>query len=158
MENAGSGSGIEPRLSEQLVQFIERLKSGTHGGEPLDLTLTDRELEEALAWYSLEHSGVPLGDARVSITPDGIEVSGEGHAGAARIPLSARADVSLNEGVPLIAVNQIQVGEMGLPDFVRFEVEDRVNKYLALRGGELPVLIEEIELFDGRLTVRGSIR
>lgn len=158
MEDAGSRDEIEPRLSEQLGQFMERLKSGAHGGEPFELTLSEREVEEALAWYSQEHSGLPLGDAHVSITSDGIEVSGEAHAGAARIPLSARADILLNEGVPLLAVSEIQVGEMGLPDFVRFELEDQLNRYLTLRGGELPVVIEELELFDGRLTVRGSIR
>jgi hypothetical protein len=158
MENAGSGRRIEPRLSGQLDRFMERLKSGTHGGEPFELTLMDAELEEAVAWYSLEHSGFPLTDARVSIRPDGIEVRGEARAGAARVPLSARAEVSLNEGVPAVAVNQIQVGEMGLPDFLRFELEDRVNRYLALIGRELPVFIDEIELFDGRFTVRGKIR
>jgi len=71
--------------------------------------------------------------------------------------LIARADVSVNEGVPVIAVNQIQVGEMGLPDFVRFELESQLNRLLAQRGGELPVLIEETELSDGRLTVGGNI-
>jgi hypothetical protein len=158
MEDVRSEKRTEPQLSEQLEQFMEKLKSGTHGGEPFELALTDEELEEALAWYSLEHSGFPLEDARVSIGPDGLEISGEARVGAARMPVIARADVSVNEGVPAITVDQIQVGEMGLPDFVRFELEDQLNRFLAMRGGELPVLIEELELSDGLLTVAGSIR
>jgi hypothetical protein len=158
MGDAGSSNGTEPQLSEQLVQLMGRLKSGTRGGEPFELALTDEELEEALAWYSREHSGFPLGDARISLGADGIEVKGEARVGAARMPLIARADVSVNEGVPVIAVNEIRLGEMGLPGFIRFELEDRLNRFLALRRDELPVLVEELELLDGRLTVRGSVR
>jgi hypothetical protein len=158
MENAGSESTVEPRLSEQLGQLWERLKSGRHGGEPFHLTVTDKELEEALAWYAEEHSGFPLGDARVSIDAEGIAVWGEARVGTLRLPLSARADVSSHDGVPLIAVHQLQVGEMGLPDFVRFQLEEQLNSSLALREDELPVIIEEIEFADGRLAVRGSIR
>jgi hypothetical protein len=158
MGDAGSSNGTEPQLSEQLVQLMGRLKSGTRGGEPFELALTDEELEEALAWYSREHSGFPLGDARISLGADGIEVKGEARVGAARMPLIARADVSVNEGVPVIAVNEIQVGEMGLPDFIRFELEDQLNRLLTLSGDGLPLLIDELELSDGQLAVRGTIR
>jgi hypothetical protein len=158
MGDAGSGKRTEPQLSEQLVQFMEKLKSGTHSGERFELALTDEELEEAVAWYSLEHSSFPLGDARMSIRADSIEISGEARLGSAHLPLTARADVSVNEGVPVIAVNEIRLGEMGLPGFIRFELEDRLNRFLALRRDELPVLVEELELLDGRLTVRGSVR
>jgi hypothetical protein len=158
MDDAAARNGVEPRLSEELGQLWERLKSGRHGGESFDMTVTDRELEEALAWYAEEHAGFPLGEARVSIDPEGIGVSGEARVGTLRLPVSARADVSLHDGVPLVAVDQLQVGEMVLPDFVRFQLEEQLNRYLVLREGELPVIIEEVELADGRLTVRGSIR
>jgi hypothetical protein len=158
MGDAGSGSGTEPQLSGQLVQLMERLKSGTHGGEPFELALTDEELEEALAWYSREHSSFPLVDAQISLGADGIEVKGEARVGATRMPLIARADVSVNEGVPAITVNEIQVGEMGLPDFIRFELEDQLNRFVALSRDRVPLLIDELELSDGQLAVRGTIR
>lgn len=158
MNDEGSGSGVEPRLSQQLGQLWEKLKSGGHSGEAFDLTITARELEEALAWYAVQHSGFPLGEARVSVSLEGIEVSGEASLAALQVPLSARADVSLHDGVPMIAVDQLRVGEMGLPDFVRFQLEDQLNKQLTLGREDLPLLLQEVHLQDGQLTVRGTIR
>jgi hypothetical protein len=158
MGGSAPGDEVEPRLSEQLGELWERLKSGGHGGEPFDLTVTDRELDEALAWYADEHSDFPLGEARVSFDSEGVGVSGVARVGTLRLPVSARADVSLHGDVPLVAVNEVQVGEMGLPDFLRFQLEEQLNRYLALSEDELPVVIEDMELADGWLTMRGSIR
>jgi hypothetical protein len=157
-DDEGSESGVEPRLSEQLSQFWEKLKSGEHSGEPFDLTITARELEEALAWYAVQHSGFPLGEAQVSVSPEGIEVSGEARVGTLQVPLEARADVSLHDGVPAIAVDQLRVGELGLPDFVRFQLEDQLNKQLMLGQEDLPVQLDEVDLQEGLLRVRGTIR
>jgi hypothetical protein len=158
MDGSAPGDEVEPRLSEQLGELWERLKSGRHGSEPFDLTVTDRELDEALAWYADEHSDFPLGEARVSIDSEGVEVSGTARVGTLRLPVRARAGVSLHDGVPLVAVSEVQVGEVGLPDFLRFQLEEQLNRYLALGEDELPVVIQQLELGDGWLTMRGSIR
>jgi hypothetical protein len=157
-DDEGAERGAEPRLSEQLSLLWEKLNSGGHSGEPFDLTITARELEEALAWYAVQHSGFPLGEARVLVSPEGIEVSGEARVGTLQVPLKARADVSLHDGVPTIAVDQLRVGEMGLPDFVRFQLEDQLNKQLMLGREDLPLQLEEVDLQEGHLRVRGTIR
>jgi hypothetical protein len=64
----------------------------------------------------------------------------------------------VQDGLPVIYAQELEVGQAALPDFIRFQIEDELNRHLNLRQEELPVVLEEIELEEGRLTVRGRIR
>ncbi|NIN63826.1 MAG: hypothetical protein GTO63_03755 [Anaerolineae bacterium] len=156
--NEDSQRVVEPRLSPQLTELKERLDAGTHHGEPFEVTLTNRELGEAVAWYLRRLPGVPFDNPQVSIEPGAIEARVETQLGKMRLPATARAWVFVQDGRPLVTVERVQLGSAALPDSILFLVEDQLNKNLAMREGDLPVILDEVELEQGRFTVRGKIR
>jgi len=147
-----------PRLARELAEFREKVRAGTHHGESFELTVTDTELEETLAWYAERHAGAPFPETRISIDPNGIGLSGEVQLGELRAEIAGRADVYLQDGVPAISIVGLKMGTAALPEFVRFQLEDQLNRQLMLREDELPVTVEALELQEGQLTVRGRIR
>ncbi len=157
-DETSAEDAAEPRLARELAQLRDKVKAGTHYGESFTLTFTDAEVEEALAWYAERQTTTPFPEARVSITPEGIELSGEARLGGLRAAMKGRADVYLQDGIPLVSITELKMGKVELPDFLRFELEEQLNRQLALREDELPLILEEIDLQQGRLTVRGRIR
>jgi hypothetical protein len=157
-EGTRAEDAAEPRLATELAQLRDKVRAGTHHGESFDLTFTDAEVEEALVWYAECHASTPVPAARVSITPDGIELSGEARLGGLRAAMRGRVDVQLQDGVPLVSITELKMGKAELPDFLRFELEDQLNRQLALSEDVLPLIFEEIDFGLGRLTVRGRIR
>ena len=156
-ETGGEGAG-QPRLTRELAELREKVKAGTHHGESFELAVTDAEVEETLAWYAKRHSGTPLPEGKVSITPEGIELSGETRLGGLRATITGRADVYVQDGIPSISISELKMGKAELPDFLRFELEDQLYRQLAIREDVLPLVFDEIELQQGRLVVRGRIR
>jgi len=148
----------EPRLVKQLRQLREKVRAGTHRGERFELTVAGEELEETLGWYAGREANAPFRELRVRIRPEGIEVSGEVSLGGLRARVSGRADIYLQDGVPRVAFEEMKMGETGLPDFILFQLEDQLNRQLILREDELPLIVDELELGEGTLIVRGSLR
>lgn len=157
-EETGEQGATAPRLTRELAEFREKVKAGTHQGESFELTVTDTELEETLAWYAGRHVGVPLPETRISIDANGIGLSGEVQLGGLRAKISGRADAYLQDGIPAISIVELKMGTAALPEFVRLQLEDQLNRQLMLREDELPVTVEALELQEGQLTVRGRIR
>lgn len=158
VQETHSKSGGEARLSPQLAALIERIRAGSHRGERFEITITERELEEAAAWYLEREPNVPFHNPWVSIGPDGVEAGGEALLGTLRLPLTGRLDIIVQDGLPRVSAQQLEVGETPLPDFIRFQIEDELNRQLSMREKELPVVLEGIELEEGRLTAHGRIR
>jgi hypothetical protein len=157
-DETGAEGAAEPRLTRELAELRDRVKAGTHHGESFELTVTDAEVEETLAWYAERHSTTPFPEAKVSITTEGIELSGEARLGGLRATIRGWADVYLQDGIPSISITELKMGKGELPDFLRFELEEQLNRQLALREDVLPLIFDEIDLQQGRLTVRGRIR
>jgi hypothetical protein len=156
--NEDSQTVVEPRLSTHLTELKELLDAGTHHGEPFEVTLTNRELGEAVAWYLQRLPDVPFDNPQLSIDPDAIEARVETRLGKMRLPATARGWPFVQDGRPLVTVETLKFGSAGLPDSILFLVEDQLNKNLTIRGGDLPVILDEVELGEGQLTVRGKIR
>jgi hypothetical protein len=148
----------EPRLIKELRQLREKVRAGAHRGERFELTVADEELGETLNWYAGREASAPFQEAKVRIRPDGIEVSGEANLGGFRARASGRVDIYLQDGVPRVALGEMKMGEAGFPDFILFQLEDQLNRQLILREGELPLIIEELELGEGSLVMRGTLR
>jgi hypothetical protein len=157
-DERGSEDTEEPRLIQELRQLREKARAGTHSGESFELTVTDEELDETLGWYAGREASAPFEEAKVRIRPEGIEVSGEASLGGFRARASGRVDVYLQDGVPRVALGEMKMGEAGLPDFILFQLEDQLNRQLILREDELPLIIEELELGEGSLVMRGTLR
>ncbi len=157
-EEKASERQVEPQLSPQLEELREQLRSGTHSGEPFEVTVTNRELEEAIAWYVERRPQIPFRNPQVSIDEDGVEARGEAHLGKFKLPVSGRATIFVQDGLPIVTVEQLQLGKVGLPGLVLTQVEAEVDKQINMRQEDLPVVIEDMELDEGRLMVRGTIR
>ena len=157
-EDKASQEQVEPQLSPQLAELRERVSAGIHQGEPFEITVTNGELEETIAWYLERQPDIPFRNPQVSIDPDGLEAQVEAHLGTLQLPLSGRANILLHEAVPLITIEQLEVAQTGLPDFVLLQIQDGLNRQLNMREEDLPLIIEGLELEEGRLTVRGNIR
>lgn len=153
-----SHEGIEARLSPQLQQLLERLRDGSHHGETFELTLTNRQLAEAIVWYLRRHPELPFANPQVSVEPDAIEARVETRLGKMSFAVSARMDVVVHNGIPRIALEQLQVGKADLPGSILFQVEDQLKQNLAVREGDLPLILEQLALEQGQLTVGGKIR
>ena len=156
-QNQDTKRDIEPRLSAQLAELRERLRAGTHHGETFEVTATNRELEEAITWYLERHPHIPFGNPQVSIDTDAIEARAETQLGRMRFPVSGRAGVFLHDGVPIVTVDHLQMGKARLPDFMLLQIEDQLNKRLAMGEEDLNVTLEEVELEEGQLSVRGKL-
>jgi uncharacterized protein YpmS len=157
-EERSAGKPVEPRLSQQLAELREKVEAGTHHGESFELAFTETELEETLAWYAEKGSHGPFREARVRIDSDGVELSGEVRLGTLQLRVTGRADVYLSDGVPQLTVGELSIGKARLPDVLRFQLEDQLNRQLILGEGELPLVVREIDLREGRLTLLGDIR
>lgn len=153
-----SHGGIEAQLSPQLRQLFDRLRNGTHDGESFELVLTNSELLEAIAWYLRRHPEIPVAHPQVSIEPDAIAARVEIRLGTMSFAITARMDVVVRNGIPQVALQQLRIGNADLPESVLFHVEDQLQQNLALRGGDLPLILEQLSLEQGQLTVRGKIR
>jgi hypothetical protein len=149
---------VEPRLSPQLAALREKLRAGTHQGESFEVTANNRELEEAIAWYVERRPRIPFRNPQVLIHPGGVEARGEAHLGKLHIRVGGEASISLEENLPVVTVERLEVGKVGLPGPVRSQVQAEVDKQLNVRREDLPAIIEGLELEDGQVTVRGIIR
>ena len=156
-QNQDTKRGIEPRLSAQLAELRERLRAGTHHAETFEVTATNRELEEAITWYLERHPHIPFGNPQLSIDSVAIELRAETQLDRMRLPVSGRAGVFLRDGVSIITLEQWELGKVSLPDFILFQIEDQLNKRLAMGEEDLNVTLEEVELEEGQLSVRGKI-
>jgi hypothetical protein len=157
-QEKGSERQVEPRLSPQLAELREKLRCETYSGEPFEVTATNRELEEAIAWYVDRRPRIPFRNPQVSIDDEGVEARGEAHLGKYKLRVSGRASVFVQDGLPIVTVEQLQLGKVGLPRLVLTQVEAELDKQLNVRKEDLPAIIEGIELEEGRVTVWGKIR
>ncbi len=157
-DERSSQGQVEPRLSPQLEELRARIRAGTHHGERFEVSVTDRELEEAVAWYLGRRPKIPFVSPRVFVHPHGVEARGEARLGKLHLGVGGQASVALQDGVPVVTIERLELGKAGLPPLVRSQVQAELDKQLSVRGDDLPVIFEAIDLQEGRLAVRGTIR
>jgi hypothetical protein len=153
----GPAVKVEPRLEPQLAELRARLIEGGHSGEPFSLEVTDQEAAETIAWYLARHPNVPFRDPQVSIRPNGISARGVAEIAGLRVGLSGRARIELHQGRPAISVAELDVAGVGVPGFVRSRIQAEIDAQFKM-AQNLPVVIEEFSLEEGRAVVRGTIR
>jgi hypothetical protein len=157
-EEKGSEREVEPRLNPQLVDLREKLKAGTHHGEPFEVSVTNTEMEEAIAWYVQRRPRIPFRNPHVSIHPHGVEARGEARVGKLHVGVGGQATIALQDGLPVITVDRLELGKAGLPPRLLSQVQGELDKQIVGGREDLPVIVEAVRLEEGRLTVRGKIR
>lgn len=149
---------VEPRLEPDLAALRERLAEGGHSGEPFTVVVTDQEAEETIAWYLERNPRVPFANPRVEIHPDVIEAWGEAHVAGLRVGLHGRARIVLQDGVPVVTVEELGMAGLSVPGFVRQRIQQEVDAQFDLSNRELPVILSRFELAAGQAIVEGTIR
>jgi hypothetical protein len=149
---------VEPRLEPDLTALRERLIEGGHSGEPFTVVVTNQEAEETIAWYLDRHPRVPFANPRVAIYPDVIEARGESNVAGLRVGLHGRARIVLQDGVPVVTVEELGIAGLTVPGFVRQRIQQEVDAQFDLDAQTFPVTITHFELTEGQAIVEGTIR
>jgi hypothetical protein len=153
----GPAVQVEPRLEPDLADLRDRLREGGHSGEPFTIEVTDQEAAETIAWYLSRHPKIPFSEPQVVITPQGIAARGVAEIAGLRVGLTGEAHIVLRDGVPIVALGDLDVAGVAVPGFVRNQIQQEIDAQFAL-ALDLPVRLEELELEVGRATVEGMIR
>jgi hypothetical protein len=153
----GPAIKIEPRLEPDLADLRDRLREGGHSGEPFILEITDQEAAETIAWYLEPRPNVPFAEPQVFITPQGVSAKGVAEVAGLRVGVSGRAVIVLEDGVPTVTLADLDVAGVAVPGFVRNTIQSEIDAQFAL-AQNLPVIIDELMLEEGKATVRGTIR
>jgi hypothetical protein len=148
---------VEPRLEPDIAELRDRLREGGHSGEPFTLEVTDQEAAETIAWYLAARPAIPFREPQVFITPEGITARGVAEIAGLRVGLSGRANIVLRDGVPIVTLADLDVAGVAVPGFVRDRIQAEIDAQFSL-AQDLPLIIDELLLEEGRATVQGTIR
>ena len=145
---------VEPVRDPEIVQLLDYIRSGKHSGETWQVTLTEREAEETIAWYLERYPQIPFVHPRVRITPDYVQGEGDATLAGLRVHVSARASITLDKGLPVVRILHLS---LPLPPPIRRALEDELESQIR-RAEVLPVRFHEAEWGEGVVVVRGVIR
>lgn len=148
---------VEPRLPPDIADLRDRLAEGGHGGESFTVEITQQEAAETIAWYLERNQNIPFREPQVFITPDGISAKGMAEIAGFRVGLSGRADIELRDGVPYVTLEDLDVAGVAVPGFVRDRIQAEIDAQFGL-AQDLPLIIDELVLEEGRAAVRGTVR
>jgi hypothetical protein len=146
---------VEPIRDPEIVLLLDYIRSGDHGGETWQVTLTEREAEQTIAWYLDRWPQIPFSHPRVRITPDYVAGEGDATIAGLRVHVGARVRVTLSEdGLPVVRILQLS---LPVPGPIRQAIEGEIQTQLQ-RAEMLPVRFTSAEWRDGMVIVRGKIR
>jgi hypothetical protein len=148
---------VDPILEPDIAELRDRLIEGGHSGEPFSLEVTNQEAAETIAWYLSRHPTIPFGEPQVSIRPDGVSAKGVAQIAGLRVGLTGQAHIELRDGVPIVTLADLDVAGVAVPGFVRDRIQAEIDGQFGL-AQDLPLIIEEVTLKEGKATVRGTIR
>jgi hypothetical protein len=148
---------VVARLEPDIEALRQKLIEGGHSGEPFTLEVTDQEAAETIAWYLSRHPNVPFAEPQVFIRPDGILAKGVAQIAGLRVGLTGRAEIELRDGVPIVTLGDLSVAGVAVPGFVRDRIQAEIDAQFSL-AQNLPLIVDELILEEGRATVRGTIR
>jgi len=153
----GPAVEVQPVLDPDIADLRARLIEGGHSGEPFSLEVTNQEAAETIAWYLSRHPAIPFGEPQVTISPDGISAKGVAELAGLRVGLTGQARIELRDGVPIITLGDLDVAGVAVPGFVQDRIQAEIDSQFGL-AQDLPLIIEEVMLEEGKATVRGTIR
>ena len=148
---------VEPRLAPDVADLAGRLGEGSHSGEPFKVELTEQEAAETIAWYLGRNPRIPFREPQVFITPTGISAKGVAEIAGLRVGLTGRAAIELRDGVPFVTLEDLDVAGMAVPGFVQDRIQAEVDAQFSL-AEDLPLVIDDLVLEEGKATVQGTIR
>ncbi|MFQ5613209.1 MAG: hypothetical protein ACE5H9_13860 [Anaerolineae bacterium] len=145
---------VEPVRDEEVEQLLAYIRSGDHGGETWQVTLTELEAEQTITWYLNRYPHIPFEHPRVVITPDYVGGEGDATIAGLRVHVGGKARITLRDGLPLVEILELT---LPVPGPIREQLEAEIQRQLK-RADRLPVTFEEAEFGAGVVVVRGRIK
>jgi hypothetical protein len=153
----GPAVSVDPVLAPDIASLRQQLVEGGHSGEPFTLVVTNQEAAETIAWYLGRHPGIPFGEPQVFIAPGGIEARGVAEIAGLRVRLTGEAHIALRDGVPIVTLGHLDIGGVAVPGFIRDRIQQEIDAQFAL-SRDLPLVVDELLLQEGKAILRGRIR
>ena len=153
----GPAVEVQPRLAPDVAALRDRLGEGSHSGELFTVEITDQEAAETIAWYVSRNPQIPFREPQVFITPAGITAKGVAEIAGLRVGVSGRADIELRDGIPIVTLEDLDVAGVAVPGFVQNRIQSEIDAQFRL-AQDLPLIIDELDLEEGRAKVQGEIR
>ena len=153
----GSAVAVEARLEPDLADLRDRLVEGDHSGESFSLEITEQEAAETIAWYLAVRPNVPFRDPEVFIDAQGVGAKGVAEIAGLRVGLTGQANIKLQAGVPKVTLADLNVAGVAVPGFVQDRIQSEIDAQFSL-AENLPLIIDEFVLEEGKATIRGTIR
>jgi hypothetical protein len=148
---------VEPRLEPGIEDLRDRLVEGGHSGEPFLLEVTDQQAAETIAWYLVRNPRIPFREPQVSIDPGGVSAAGVAEIAGLRVRLTGQAHIELRDGVPHVTLADLDVAGVAVPGLIQDRIQDEIEDQFG-RAQDLPLIVDELALEEGKATVRGTIR
>ena len=152
--NAPEPYVVEPIRDPEIEALLSYIRSGEHSGEAWEVTLTELEAEQTIAWYLWRYPQIPFAHPHVEITADSIAGEGDATIAGLRVHVGGRARITLYEGLPQVEILDLS---LPLPPPIRRALENEIQAQLR-RADLLPVRFTSAEWRDGQVTVQGYIR
>jgi hypothetical protein len=126
---------------------------GSH--QPVSLTLSEAEVN-AIAVPEMESDAdFPLQQPSIQILPGKVILNGQAPLGPTLLPVSVTGSVDLTDGVPTLAVTNVQASGITAPQSVVQQVSHQVSDSLRLTPDDLPITVQAVTLGNHSMTVTG---
>jgi hypothetical protein len=158
MEPSGPVYAVEPVLEPSLDDLRTRLWEGTHHGEQFELSVTDQEAAESIAWFLSNHPEIPFRHPRIAFHSGEVEAWGEVDVLGLQLSIHGRSTMVLKNNIPVVTLTDVEVAGAPVPDFVLQAIQDAVYEQVDLSNRELPVIFETLELWENEAVASGTIR
>jgi hypothetical protein len=145
---------VDPIRDPEVVALLEYIRSGDHGGEAWEVTLTELEAEQTITWYLDRWPQIPFAHPQVEIAPDYIAGEGDATIVGLRVHVRGKGRITLKDGLPVVEILELSIP---VPRGIREGIERELQRQIA-RADQLPVRFTYAEWRDGEVTVRGIIR
>jgi hypothetical protein len=126
---------------------------GSH--QPVSLTLSEAEVN-AIAVPEMESDAdFPLQQPSIQILPGKVILNGQAPLGPTLLPVSVTGSVDLTDGVPTLAVTNVQASGITAPQSVVQQVSHQLSDSLRLTPDDLPITVQAVTLGNHSMTVTG---
>ncbi len=149
---------VEPRLSPEMQVMWDKIQAGQSAGQPFSITLTDQQAAEGVAWFLSRHPEVPFSHPQVRTDPAGISAYGVVHMFGLSTKVYGRASVGLRDGLPQVAVEEVGVAGLILPQWMLDAIRNELRGPLDFSRYDLPISFSRLELGEGTITGEGVYR
>lgn len=148
---------VAPAMPARVLELQARMAAGQHG-QPYRLVLSDDELTALAGAFLAQRSDVPFTRVRVAVNGGKIVVDGVTRGLAVTVPVRVVGTVTTGGGLPRARIEDLSLGDVALPNFVRERVLQDANASLDFSRYDLPVTVDSLDLGAGGVIIAGRLK